>query len=347
MLAGYMGDAMNIVEKKQGSVTVSQLTGRLDAGSAPSVDAGLGAVVAGGCRQMVVDLSDVEYVSSAGLRALLTAAKKMQQAEGRLVLAAASPQVHAVLEVAGFAAIIPVFDTVSQACASLAPASEPLVTAPCPLTIAEEIYLMALDDHQGVIKPMPAFALDYALAGALLMELELVNRIDSDLTTLKVIASEKTADPLLDETLETLRASAVPQPTAYWLKQFADQSMRIEKRVLESLVRKGVLRQENRRILWVFEVRRYPVIDDREVKEVCSRLRQLIAGDAIPDPRDVVLICLGSACRLLDDLFSADEFERLKPRIAALARLDLIGHEMFEAIREIERAMVEMSIPLM
>jgi len=338
---------MHIVEKKQGAVTIAQLSGRLDAGSAPSVDAELGALVTEGARQMVVDLSDVAYVSSAGLRALLTAAKKMQQTDGRLVLAAASPQVHAVLEMAGFAAIIPVFDTVSQACAGFAPVSEPPSPAPCPLTIAEEIYVMALDDHEGVIKPMPAFALDYALAGALLMELALDNRIDSDLTTLKVIASEKTGDPLLDETLETLQACAEPQPTAYWLKQLADQSGRIEERVLESLIRKGVLRQENRRILWVFEVRRYPVQDDREVKEVCARLRELIIGDAIPDPRDVVLICLGSACRLLDDLFSSDEFERFNPRIAALSRLDLIGHEMVAAIREIERVMIQMSTPMM
>lgn len=338
---------MNIGQKKLGDVAVFQLSGRLDAGSAPSVDSELGAVVTEGARKMVVDLSDVEYVSSAGLRALLTSAKKMQQADGKLVLAAASPQVHAVLEMAGFASIIPVFDTVSQACAGFAPVSEPPTSPPCPLNIAEEIYVMALDDHEGVIKTMPAFTLDYVLAGALLMELALDNRIDSDLTTLKVIESGSTGDPLLDETLETIRACAEPKPTAYWLKELADQSMRIEKRVLESLIRKGVLREENRRILWVFEVRRYPVLDDREVKEVCTRLRELIAGDAIPDPRDVVLICLGSACRLLDDLFSADECERFKPRIAALARLDLIGHEMFEAIREIERAMIQMSTPLM
>lgn len=216
------------------------------------------------------------------------------------------------------------------------------------LSFAEELYLLALDDKQGVIKPLPVSALDYALAGALLMDLALQNRIDTDLTSLAVTSDEPTGDPMLDDTLRELRQKTEPQPTSHWLKHFADQSKRIQEHVLARLIQKKILKQENRRILWVFEVRRYPLIDNHEVKEVKTRLRELILGNDIPDPREVVLINLGNACRLLDDLFTPAEYEKVRARIAALARLDLIGQEMAKSIREIERTMaIAMSMTMM
>ncbi|OGV72372.1 MAG: hypothetical protein A3K19_23480 [Lentisphaerae bacterium RIFOXYB12_FULL_65_16] len=207
------------------------------------------------------------------------------------------------------------------------------------------MYLLALDDAQGVLKPMPVSALDYALAGALLMELALGDRIDTDLTSLKVTSTTPTGDPLLDETLRELQQKPEPQPTSFWLEQLAAPAKRIPERVLARLVQNGILKQEDRRVLWVFEVRRYPLVDDREVKEVRTRLRELILGTDIPDPRDIVLLNLGNACRLLDDLFAPKEYERVRPRIAALARLDLIGREMSQALREIERTMA-MAMPM-
>lgn len=216
------------------------------------------------------------------------------------------------------------------------------------LSFAEEIFLLALDDKQGIIKLLPVSALDYALAGALLMDLALQDRIDTDLTSLSVTNTKPTGDPILDDTLRDLQQKPEPQPASFWLKYFADQSKRIQERVLARLIQKGILKQENRRILWVFEVRRYPLMDNHEVKEVKTRLRELILSDDIPDPREVVLINLGNACRLLDDLFTPAEYEQVRSRITALARLDLIGQEMAKSIREIERTMaIAMSMTMM
>ncbi len=216
------------------------------------------------------------------------------------------------------------------------------------LSFAEEIFLLALDDERGIIKPLPVSAFDYALAGAILMDLAIRDRIDTDAKTLSLANPSPTGDPILDDALEDLRRQPEPLPTSQWLKHFADQSRRIQDRVLTRLVDKGILKQVNRRILWVFEVRRYPLQDNREIKEVRTRLHDLLLSDEIPDPREVVLITLGNACRLLDDLFAPDESERARARIAALSKLDLIGQEMAASIREIERIMaIAMSMTMM
>jgi hypothetical protein len=298
-------------------------------------------------------LSGLEYVSSAGLRVFLSAAKRMRQAQGKLALASPAPQVQQVFDMAGFTSILPIFTTIAEAlasfsCTSAARSQETMNAVQGTLSAAEEIFLLSLDDSRGVVKPIPAFALDYALGASLLMELALCNRIDTDLTTLKVTSTEPTGNPLLDDTLRKLQEKPEPQLTSFWLKQLTQRNEQLVERVLDQLIRKGILKQENRRILWVFEVHRYSLLNDCDVKEVRTRLRELILSDEIPDPRDVMLISLGKACRLLNDLFAPDEYAtRARARIDALARLDLIGHQMADAIHDIEDAMASIAVPIM
>lgn len=335
---------MNITETRQGPVLVCALRGRLDAVAAPEVSRWLDAAAQSPGPLVVLDLSGVEYLSSAGLRALLSAAKRVQQSQGRLALAAPAAQAGQTLEMAGFGDIIPIHGSVAAACRDLSPeAAAP--SKPAPVNFAEELYLLALNDAEGELKPVTLSALEYALAGALLMELALLGRIDTDTQALAVISGESTGDPLLDDALATLRAESTPQNVTYWLRKFAQPSMNVKERAVAGLVNKGILRQEKRKLLWVFSVRRYPMVDQREAKEVRTRLRDLILGNDIPDPRDAVLISLGNACRVLDDMFTSDERRRVKNRIESLARLDLIGREMTDCVREIENTIAVMVPP--
>lgn len=341
---------MTINQRKEGNATILELHGRLDANSAQEAEQRLLTLIDGGALQIVLDLSGLEYISSAGLRVFLSVAKRIRHAGGKLALVSPAPQVAQILDVAGFANILPITAMVSEAvsiCATPAAVEtpEPVKMTDIKLTVAEEIYLLALDDVRGVIKTLPDFTLEYSLASALLMELELCDRIDTDLTTLKVTSSAPTGEPLLDDTLLELQKKTELQTTSFWLERLTSREKHIEERVLAQLIRKGILKQENRRILWVFEIHRYPLMDDREVKEVKMRLRELILGNDIPDARDAVLISLGNTCRLLEDLFTKEEKERIHSRIAALARLDLVGYALTNSISEIERKIAITSLP--
>ena len=206
------------------------------------------------------------------------------------------------------------------------------------LTFAEEIFLLALDDRQGALRPMPVLALDYALAGAVITELALQNRVDTDVTTLTVVNPAPTGDPLLDDALAELTAAGTRQKLHYWLEHLSGEARQIQAMVLKQLVDRGILKCEDRRILWVFHSRRYPLLDNREIKEVRLRLRELILSQDIPDPRDAVLISLADACCLLGPLFTREERDLCQPRIAALAKLDLVGQEVAKAVRNISQA---------
>ena len=94
---------MELTEDKEGGVTVLALGGRLDAGSAAGVEQRVLALIDGGADRLVFDCETLDYISSAGLRILLMAAKRLAPPRGKLALAALKPQVRDVLEIAGFA----------------------------------------------------------------------------------------------------------------------------------------------------------------------------------------------------------------------------------------------------
>ena len=96
-----------------------------------------------------------------------------------------------------------------------------------------------------------------------------------------------------------------------------------------------MLRENDGRFLWVFHTRRYPVVDDREQREVKTRLRQVLLTDEIPDPRDVVLICLIDACGLLGLVLTPDEIAATENAGRTAGRLDLIGQAVTRAVAEI------------
>ena len=81
----------------------------------------------------------------------------------------------------------------------------------------------------------------------------------------------------------------------------ADAS-KTEDLVLNRLIDKGILKRIDERIFWVFHTRRYPVVNNKEIKNVEERLRELVLGDDIPEPREAVLVSLVYACNLFDDI---------------------------------------------
>ena len=91
---------MKIENTKNGAALVLKVTGRLDTTTAPELEAALKDSLEG-TTDLTFDFADLEYISSAGLRVLLIAIKKMN-AQGTLVVKNANELVMEVFEVTGF-----------------------------------------------------------------------------------------------------------------------------------------------------------------------------------------------------------------------------------------------------
>jgi len=75
---------MNIIERDQNGVTVFTLDGRVDTQGAVDMDMALEAAASGGKNKMVLDMAQVNYISSAGLRTMADVVTKNREAGGDL-----------------------------------------------------------------------------------------------------------------------------------------------------------------------------------------------------------------------------------------------------------------------
>ena len=100
---------MKLNSSKHGEVNLVQVAGRLDANSSPELEKELVNLLESGEKNFIIDLAELDYISSVGLRVLLMAAKKAKTSNGKVVLNSLREHVLEVFKIAGFTAIFPVF----------------------------------------------------------------------------------------------------------------------------------------------------------------------------------------------------------------------------------------------
>ena len=91
------------------NLPVITLSGRLDTATAPALDAQLAPFLAEKRPKILIDLSGVTYISSAGLRSILQLVKHTAANGGRLGLFAASPHIMEVIEISGFPSLLDIY----------------------------------------------------------------------------------------------------------------------------------------------------------------------------------------------------------------------------------------------
>jgi anti-sigma B factor antagonist len=108
---------MNFTNTKNGDALVVHVTGRMDAITAPEFDDQCQKWIDDGNTTVVIDLGDLEYISSAGLRSILAAAKRLKGTQGELRFSRLSGMVEEVFNVSGFAAMFKIYKTTEDALA--------------------------------------------------------------------------------------------------------------------------------------------------------------------------------------------------------------------------------------
>ena len=93
---------MNITQIQSGNVIVVAPVGRIDSTTSGTLDARLQELSKAGERRIVIDFDGVDYISSAGLRVMLTLAKRTRDQHGALALCGLEDAVRQVFELAGF-----------------------------------------------------------------------------------------------------------------------------------------------------------------------------------------------------------------------------------------------------
>ena len=106
---------MEIQTRKEKVAVVVSVKGRMDAVTAPEFDKNMIDLISKGEKTFVVNLGELDYISSAGLRSILALAKKLKEQAGKILLAGVRGSVEEVFKISGFSSMFKIFDSEESA----------------------------------------------------------------------------------------------------------------------------------------------------------------------------------------------------------------------------------------
>jgi len=105
---------MEITHTEQDGIMIIAMSGQLNPATAPEAEKTINEIIAGGADRLLFDFGQLTYLSSGGLRVILTSAKKMEATGGRMVLCAMQDYVKEIFEISGFTSFMPIEDSVES-----------------------------------------------------------------------------------------------------------------------------------------------------------------------------------------------------------------------------------------
>ena len=170
------------------------------------------------------------------------------------------------------------------------------------LTIAEMFLLLSLDRQRHRFIYGALYHASPALAGAVLMELEIKGRIEFRRSSVVSLNSSPVGDPVLDQTLALISASRRARSINYWIKRLARFGKLIHSHAMRNLCDLDLARETQRRLFWVFPVRSYSLINVGLQQELHQRVTTALADGTPLKMRDKCATILLSAIGVLPRL---------------------------------------------
>jgi hypothetical protein len=192
--------------------------------------------------------------------------------------------------------------------------------------IAEDLLLLAYDDESGAPDAWVTH-LDLRLAGALLVELALLGRIEpSEIRTVtldgkpvkpgRIVVTD--GSPTGHRELDAALAAIAGTPRKP-VELVAPLSRGLQRRLLEGLADRGLLRRQDGRILGIFPMTRWPAADCAHETEVRARLQSVLLDGVRPAPREAALLALAQGTLLVRRLVPKDRRAEAEARAKQLA----------------------------
>ena len=202
------------------------------------------------------------------------------------------------------------------------------------LTLPDELLLMLLNEDSGYFRQVPGWDLNCAVVGAVLAELSLISRIDTDMDSLILLDKTPTGDAALDDILREIADEPAQQNAQYWIERLAPHAESIIDVTLDRLVAMQILQYHDgefwtlSRIAWQRAEAGGSTMGSTEF--VTTRISNVLYNNEIPDPRDVIIIALANTCDVLRFVFPIEEEH--EERVELICKMDLIGRAIADAV---------------
>ena len=203
------------------------------------------------------------------------------------------------------------------------------------LSLPEELIIMLLNEETGYFHQVPGWDLNCAIAGAVIAELSLQSRIDTDMESLYLLDDTETGDSTLDPILKEIAAEPVRRNAQYWIERLAPRAESIIDLTLDRLTDLKILEHHDGEF-WTLSRNAWSAGSTNNSRNgsatefVRTRVDRIIFENELPDPRDIIIISLINTCDVFRFMFQLDEDS--EKRIGFICNMDLIAQSIATAV---------------
>ncbi len=204
------------------------------------------------------------------------------------------------------------------------------------LTLAEELFLLTLNEKKNSIAVSSAKALPAAMVSAMLIDFFLEGRIQMvDNDKVSLVDGDSSESDYFNHLLEKIGKAKKPKKLSHWIEAFSSKPKKLEKSLVKSLIEKKVLKEKKKKLLWVTPFIDYSQADASAKFSRKRHLRAVILAGEKADLRSAILLSLLRAYELMNFIFTDDEISYARNRIEAIIRdpsLDATVHEITDKV---------------
>jgi hypothetical protein len=210
------------------------------------------------------------------------------------------------------------------------------------LAMHEQLMLMALRDEEGTLESRAGMH-EFALGGAILAELVLAGRVtieDDKKRLVDLVDRSSLNEAFLDEALELIANAKRRRRADNWVYRIASIK-KLRHRIAQQLCRRGILKESEDKVLWLFTRKIYPEIDSRPEDQLIEQLRQAIfETDTKVPARTAIVLSLAHATGMLEIHFDKKDLKQRKKRIEQISSGQAVGEATKATVQAVQVAMM-------
>ena len=206
------------------------------------------------------------------------------------------------------------------------------------LTLKEKFMVLALENQSGeLVHNTTAFWI--GLTGAVIFEMVETGILRMTERHLYLVEDKKTADKAFNMVISQLQTYEKPPRIKNLINNLWLDAEKLESYIIKSLIEKGILTEQKKKILWIFTVKRYPTINPNPELQLRKQLTQLVLDNKVPDEESYVLFRLINQCELITEVFGKELKKQVTEYIQQMKEQNDVSGEISQSVKEMELAL--------
>lgn len=209
------------------------------------------------------------------------------------------------------------------------------------LNLIEKFLLIALDAKKGKFV-IDSLSLHYGIAGAILLELSEMNKIEIDNKRLVLVDDKFTNNEVINASIKVIKKAKRKRTAKYWVNKIGNSASRYKKQILKDLSGKNVLSIHKKSYFFgLFNFYSYPLLDRKYKDDIVDHLLGIVLDNKKADLESVLLLSLLNSSKLSRTLFAKKkDYKAANKRIKELTGDIEISEAVQKTLKEIQTAVL-------